>query len=41
MTLEERVDKYNSEMSADEKTFREAHGLSPTDSYGEHYNSMG
>lgn len=41
MDLEERVDNYNAQISADEKTFREAHGLPSTDSYGEHYNSMG
>lgn len=40
MSLEERVDKYNSEMSADEKAFREAHGLG-NESIGENYNSMG
>ena len=41
MTLEEKVDYYNAHMSEDERSFREAHGLSSTDSYGEHYNSMG
>jgi hypothetical protein len=41
LTLENKVDNYNAEISADEKAFREAHGLSPTDSYGEHYNPMG
>ena len=39
-TLEDKVDNYNAQMSADERSFREAHGLPSTDSYGEHYNPM-
>lgn len=40
MDLEERVNEYNSEMSADERAYRNYTGIGD-ESIGDNYNSMG